>query len=516
QGFVNVRESREETVLSITSGELPGWLKGELFTVGPGLFDVSYTRQGENGPETRQYTFGHWFDSRITARKLESKIRENGGYQPDRPGTLFRSDTNQSFFAGLLRSASRKLKPEAEACGAMIHTRFPIFGETEYIYCQNQSNLVQQLDPYDLTPKKIFSWETLNPLFKGAQAAPHARYDPRTGEMITVTMDIGYTSTDYHICALTTRDRDASGQRIYTLNHPRPSLVHSFAITPRYIILVLFPFYSNMSGLKYHWGASQLDALTFYPEEQTTFYVISRAERQLVGSYKTDACFALHHINAFEDEIDGIQVDMVCYDNDLVARQLVLDNMRNPQQLGRLASGEVRRYELLRIGEERTKITVLAPGAYQPTTCYYVRLIDSCMELPCVNPRYIGSPYRYVYGISLSLSATNKPGSIWDTIVKADLDSCIASAYWHRPDCYPGEPVFVPNRHVDVDRSEVFISDQEDDGVLLTVVYDATRHCSALVVIDARNMTELASVDLPHAIPPAFGHGSFLDAHAPQ
>jgi torulene dioxygenase len=246
------------------------------------------------------------------------------------------------------------------------------------------------------------------------------------------------------------------------------------------------------------------------------FYVISRAERQLIGSYKSEACFSMHHINAFEDEIDGIQVDMVCYDDDTIARQLTLDKLRNPSQMGQLQKGEVRRYELLRLGEERTKITVLAPGAYQPSTCYYTRLLDSCLELPCVNPRYIGAPYRYVYGVSMSLATAGKSGALWDTIIKADLDTCLASAYWHRPNCYPSEPIFVPNRHVDVDRTEVFIAEKEDDGVLLTIVYDAKRHASSLVVIDALHMTELASIDLPQPVPPSFGHGSFLDAHAPQ
>ena len=55
----------------------------------------------------------------------------------------------------------------------------------------------------------------------------------------------------------------------------------------------------------------------------------------------------LHHINAFEDEIDGIQVDMVCYNDDEIARRLTLENLRHPERLGRLPAGEVRRYELL-------------------------------------------------------------------------------------------------------------------------------------------------------------------------
>jgi carotenoid cleavage dioxygenase-like enzyme len=110
---------------------------------------------------------------------------------------------------------------------------------------------------------------------------------------------------------------------------------------------------------------------------------------------------------------------MVCYDDDAITRHIVLDNLRHPERAGRLPVGEIRRYDLMRLGEERTRITVLAPGAYQPSSCYYDRMLDACLELPCVNPRYIGSDYRYVYGVSTSLAASNRAGSIWDTIVKA-------------------------------------------------------------------------------------------------
>lgn len=50
----------------------------------------------------------------------------------------------------------------------------------------------------------------------------------------------------------------------------------------------------------------------------------------------------------------------------------------------------------------------------------------------------------------------------------------------------------------------------EDDGVVLSVVLDAPRGTSFLLVLDAATFTELARAELPH--PVLFGyHGQFYD-----
>ena len=66
----------------------------------------------------------------------------------------------------------------------------------------------------------------------------------------------------------------------------------------------------------------------------------------------------------------------------------------------------------------------------------------------------------------------------------------------------PGEPVFVP---ADNGRNE-------DDGYLMTFVYDATSNTSEFVVMDAATMsdTPIATVHLPR-VPHGF-HGSWIPA----
>jgi len=71
-------------------------------------------------------------------------------------------------------------------------------------------------------------------------------------------------------------------------------------------------------------------------------------------------------------------------------------------------------------------------------------------------------------------------------------------AVWSARDAYPGEPVFVPKPG----------AVEEDDGVVLSVVLDASAGNSFLAILDARSFSELARVHAPHHIPFGF-HGIF-------
>ena len=51
-------------------------------------------------------------------------------------------------------------------------------------------------------------------------------------------------------------------------------------------------------------------------------------------------------------------------------------------------------------------------------------------------------------------------------------------------------------------------AEDEDDGVLLSVVLDASAGTSFLLVLDASDLSELARADAPHHIPFGF-HGQF-------
>jgi carotenoid cleavage dioxygenase-like enzyme len=118
--------------------------------------------------------------------------------------------------------------------------------------------------------------------------------------------------------------------------------------------------------------------------------------------------------------------------------------------------------------------------------------MDGNLELPRIDyARCNERPYRYVWGVK------GGPNGWLEQIVKLDTADG-ATCSWSQPDAYPGEPVFVASPG----------GEGEDDGVLLSVVLDATASTSFLLVLDAGDLSELARARVPHHIPFSF-HGQF-------
>jgi beta,beta-carotene 9',10'-dioxygenase len=76
-----------------------------------------------------------------------------------------------------------------------------------------------------------------------------------------------------------------------------------------------------------------------------------------------------------------------------------------------------------------------------------------------------------------------------------------ATSSWYEEGCYPGEPVFVSGPE----------AANEDDGVILSVVLDAKKALSFLLILDASNFRELARAEVSHHIPFGF-HGNYFAA----
>ena len=73
---------------------------------------------------------------------------------------------------------------------------------------------------------------------------------------------------------------------------------------------------------------------------------------------------------------------------------------------------------------------------------------------------------------------------------------------WGSDFCYPSEPVFVPVPNIDSD---------EDDGVIVSIIFNGKEEKSFLLVLEAKELKEIARVDLPHVIPLSFGHGAYKE-----
>jgi torulene dioxygenase len=92
--------------------------------------------------------------------------------------------------------------------------------------------------------------------------------------------------------------------------------------------------------------------------------------------------------------------------------------------------------------------------------------------------------------------------TLWDGLIKYDLKNHDADL-WLEHGHSVSEPLFVPNP----DAAEG--DENEDDGVVLSVVLDGKRGRSYLLVLDAKDLGELGRAEVRGVIGHGF-HGNFV------
>jgi len=114
------------------------------------------------------------------------------------------------------------------------------------------------------------------------------------------------------------------------------------------------------------------------------------------------------------------------------------------------------------------------------------------LDFPIINNDYTGYKNRFAYGwVSIDY---------WkQTLVKKDLENSLNDKTWSYPSHYPGEVFFIPRP------GAVF----EDDGVVVTIVYDGVKKKSYLLLLDGQTFEELNYSYLPHNVPLSF-HGNWF------
>jgi carotenoid cleavage dioxygenase-like enzyme len=249
--------------------------------------------------------------------------------------------------------------------------------------------------------------------------------------------------------------------------------MHSFGLTERWFVLAEFPFVVNPISIPLS-GRPYIENYRWKPELGTRFTLIDRETGESAGPFATDeAWFGFHHVNAYEDGGDVV-ADISVFEDSGIVEDLYLERLRAGKPV---AKPQLRRFRI-------------SPGSGRVES---EKLIEEPMDLPRINyGRCSERPYRYAWGVGFGDSG-------WlDKIVKADVVDR-ASTVWAEDGMFPGEPVFV---------AKPGNEGAEDEGVLLSVVFDSGRGNSFLLVLDAADLSEIARAEAPHHIPFGF-HGQF-------
>lgn len=289
----------------------------------------------------------------------------------------------------------------------------------------------------------------------------HPKLCPLTGELHFFGYGVFPPYLTYHVL-------DASGQLVKSeaITVPGPTMMHDFMITSEHAVFmdlpVVFDLELAMRGEPpIRWSDDYGARVGILPRGGTDADV---------RWFDVDPCYVFHPSNAWTD---GTKV--VC---DVGRHASLWRNSMNdfePSLLHRwtfdLASGKV--------SEEQ--------------------LDDRSHGFPRVADDKVGLDNRYAYMVQPRPGhpdAVTAPGVIakWNNATGA------ADAHDLGPNAFPDESVFV--RRGDA---------AEDDGYVLSFVYDRSRDTSDLVILDASDIAAapLAVVHLPRRVPHGF-HGSFI------
>ncbi|HTW84307.1 MAG TPA: carotenoid oxygenase family protein [Candidatus Sulfotelmatobacter sp.] len=440
------------------SGRLPDWLTGTLLRNGPARFEVGAER------------YRHWFDGLAMIHRFgiadgavsyrNRFLRTPAFLEAERSGRIasseFGTNPQRSFFERL-----RTLGQSSNGHNANVNI-VPFAGD--YLALTETPEPVR-FDGTTLETKGALAYDDQ---VRGQVTTAHTVYDPVRRATFNIVIEMGRNATYKFV-----RIDDGTLRRtvVATVTTDQPCYLHAFSATAEHLILVEYPLIVRPLDLLLM-RKPFIENYRWEPGRGTRIHVVRKDGGALVGTFSAEAMFAFHHINAY-DEADAIVVDIAAYDDATIVDDLSLDHLLQPDG-PHISRGEFRRYRLTP-GRETADVEILAVE----TT-----------ELPRVARERIGQPYRYAYGIDW-------PAGAFDHIVKVDTHTRDVIS-WTAPNTYVGEPVFVGRPG----------AQDEDDGVLLCVGLEAAADRSALLVLDARTLTELARAEVPQTIPYGF-HGMF-------
>ncbi|MEB3355303.1 MAG: carotenoid oxygenase family protein [Synechococcales bacterium] len=446
-------------------GTIPPDLEGTLFRNGPALLDL-------NGDRVQ-----HPFDGDGMVHAIA--FRQGRAHYRNRYVRTKEYVEEQTAGTRLYRGVFGTQKPGGWLANA-FDFRLKNIANTNVVYWGDrlmalwEASHPHRLDPYTLRTEGI---ETLEgALSEGSPFAAHPMIDPGDEQheprYVSFGLEAGL-STTLHLYEL-----DESGTVVRQDQHSLPgfAFIHDFAITPHYCLFFQNPL--GFNPLPFALGfRGAAECISFKVKEPTKVWVIPRDPSRQIRIVETPSGFVFHHANAFEDG-DEIVVDSVAYED---FPGLEHDSSYQEVDFDQVPPGQLWRFRLNPATGKSSRQKVVS---------------RSC-DMPYVHPQRIAHRHHWVY-----LGAADQPegNAPMQAILKVNPDTGEQQLWSAAPKGFVGEPVFVPRPG----------SEAEDDGWVLTLVYDAEHHRTDVAILDGRDLEKgaIARLHLKNHIPYGL-HGCF-------
>ena len=439
-------------------GVIPNELQGTLFRNGPGLLEI----KGQK--------IGHPFDGdgMVCAITFTQGRAHFQNRYVRTEGYLKEQEAEKILYRGFGTQ-----KPGGWLAN-IFDTNFKNAANTNVIYWSGKLwAMWEGGQPHQLHPQTLetIGQDNLNDILEPNQ--PFSAH-PRIIDNTFINFGVKGISSQ----KLTIFELDAQGNKLRQNFYPLSgfAFLHDMLVTPNYYIFMQHPF--KVNGLPFLLGFKSIEqCFNFNSAEPTKIIIASRHEENKMEILETESFFGFHHGNAWEK--DGkIYLDSICADSFPKRAKEELDF--NQVNFSDFPAGNLWQFSI----------------SLDSKTVVREKIESRGCEFPSVHPQWVGKEHRYLY-----MNVTHSPNgnAPLQAIMKLDKKSGERQIWSAAPRGFAGEPVFVPRSG----------GNQEDDGWVISMVYDASVHGSYIVILKAQDLNQVvAKLHLSHHIPHGF-HGTW-------
>jgi len=258
-----------------------------------------------------------------------------------------------------------------------------------------------------------------------------------------------------------------------------PVMLHDFIATDKHLIFLISP--ANIRVFRALASLPPFEKIfRRHPREGTEVVVVPIDEPDRLRRFHTEPFFQFHFANAFESG-DEIVVDFIRY-NDLT----ILARLGGDNPTPTMADGADSAFVRARINPQ--------------TTSFCPEIRGQLCEFPQVHPSRMGRSYQYAWMVEQS-GQPEGPDPDADQLVCLDVEAGSVRRYQFGGGRRTSEPIFVP-------RSK---SGAEDDGHILSLVFDPDSQTSHIAVFDSQRFEDgpQARLWFDHHVPTTF-HGVWV------